>query len=175
MAYTTPTTAVAGVIQTAAIWNASVRDNILYLADRVDNPPRAVVYHNTTQSLANGVDTSVAFNSELTDSAILHDTVTNNNRITIPSGQGGMWLFTGYVEFAANVTGQRKLNIQTLSGTILASQTLDAAAGANPTRLNVAAIVTLAAADWCQLIASQNSGGALNLSATPLFGAQRIA
>lgn len=160
---------------TSAIWNASVRDNILYLKDREDNPPRAFAYHSTTQSIATGADTAVALDSEFVDSATLHSIATNTSRITIPSGQDGWWLFTGRVEFAANATGQRKLILRLGGTTEIAGVQLDAAAGANVTKLAIAFMWNAAAAEYYELIVSQNSGGALNLSTSPYFLAQRIA
>lgn len=173
MAYTTPTTA-SGQVLTSAIWNASVRDNIIYLQDRADNPPRARVTHNATQSLTNGADTALAFNTEATDSAALHDTATNNSRLTVPSGQAGFWLFVAYCEFAANATGQRKLAIRVDGATVFAGVAVDAAAS-GVTRLAVTALLALTAGQYAEAVASQNSGGALNVSTDPQFSAQRIA
>lgn len=46
----------------------------------------ALVYHNTTQAISSGVTLTVAFNSEIADTNSFHDTVTNNSRLTVPSG-----------------------------------------------------------------------------------------
>lgn len=46
----------------------------------------AIAYHNTTQSFTASVDTALAFNSEIADTDGFHDTVTNNSRLTVPSG-----------------------------------------------------------------------------------------
>jgi len=45
----------------------------------------ALVYHNTTQSITTS-PTSLAFNSETYDLDSWHDTATNNDRLTVPSG-----------------------------------------------------------------------------------------
>lgn len=174
MAYTTPSTAAGGLILNS-IWNASVRDNIIYLQDREDNPPRCQIAHSTTQSIANSTDTVVAFNTDDLDSAALHDTATNNSRITIPTGQGGLWLFTGYVEFAASATGQRKLALRVDGATVVAQQLVDAAAAGVTTGLNVALLAVRTASQYVELVVNQNSGGALNLSASPRFMAVRVA
>lgn len=174
MAYSTPSTAAGGIL-TDAIWNASVRDNILYLKDRIDNPPRANVYHNATQSLGtSGTPAALAMNSEYNDSASLHDNSTNNSRLTIPSGQDGWWLFSAYCEFAANATGQRKLYLQVNGTTVFASVVVDAAAS-GVTQLTVAGLVAVTAGQYVEVWASQNSGGALNVSASPYLAGQRTA
>jgi len=148
--------------------------DVSYLKDRADNPPRARLTHSTTQSLTDGALTAVAFDGEATDSAALHDNATNNSRITIPTGEGGMWLFSGLVEFAANATGQRKLQFRTDGSANFGGVTVDAAAS-GVTQLALTFMLVLNAGQYAELMASQNSGGALNLTSTRQFSAQRIA
>lgn len=174
MAWTNPFTAVSAAVALASDWNTSGRDNLLYLKDRIDNPPRAAVTHSTTQSIGTGTDTVISMNSEYADSAALHDTVTNNSRITVPNGQGGWWAAGAYVEFAANATGQRKLFLQESASFIFTHTVVDAAAS-GVTRLAVAGLAPMGAAYYIETAVSQNSGGALNLAASPFFSAQRIA
>lgn len=170
---TVPNPATGDVIPAAHV--DDIATDLSYLKDRVDNPPRAFVYHNATQSIADATDTAVAFNSEFVDPAALHDTATNNSRITIPTGEGGFWLFTARVEFAASAAGQRKIYFRKGGSTELAGLLLDAAAGSQVTKLALSFYVDMAAGTYMEVIVSQNSGGALNLSASPYFTAQRIA
>lgn len=174
MPWTAPFTAVTGNVILASDWNTSGRDDLLYLKDRVDSPPGCRVTHNATQSLTSGTPTALAMNTEADDTGGMHDTVTNNSRITIPSGQAGRYLFTSSIEFAANATGQRSAIHQFDGVTQLGGATYDAAA-AGVTRLAVATLLVLNAAQYCEVLASQSSGGALNVSASPLFSAQRVA
>lgn len=173
MAWSTPTSVTTGNIITQS-WTEVVRDDLLYLYDRSDNPTRARVYHNTTQSLSTGVDTALAMNAETTDSATVHDTATNNSRLTIPSGQGGFYAIVAYCEWAANATGQRKLLIRADGTTTLEQVVVDAAAS-GATRLTVVALIALSAAQYVEAVASQNSGGALNVAANPYFSLVRLA
>lgn len=173
MAYSTPATAAGGFL-TDAIWNASVRDNILYLKDRLDAPTRTLLYHSTTQSIGNGSDTAIQFDSEITDVGTMHDTVTNNSRITIPSGGDGWYLFTGYAEFASNSTGQRKIYLRRGGTDVLQGWTLDAAAGSNTTRFGVSHQLACVAGAYFELIVGQNSGGALNISSFCYFSARQV-
>lgn len=78
MPYTAPTTRATSNLITATIWNTDLVDNITYLA----NPPACRVYHNTTQSIPHITLTKLSFNSERFDTNTMHDTVTNNSRIT---------------------------------------------------------------------------------------------
>jgi hypothetical protein len=172
-AWTTPNHATASTVATAAAFNTHEND-LLYLKDRMDNPARARVNHNATQSLTSGVDTALAMNSEASDSATMHDTVTNNSRVTIPTGEGGWYLITISIEFAANATGQRKLSARFDGATELGYIAVDAAAS-GVTRLSTSVLVALNAAQYVEALASQNSGGGLNVNTGMLFSVQRVA
>lgn len=56
------------------------------------SPPSCRVFHNTTQSMADNVETAVVFNSERWDTNGMHDTVSLTNRITIQTS--GLYLLT---------------------------------------------------------------------------------
>jgi len=77
MAYSSPATVVTATTITST-WGNSVKAATDYLA----NPPACRVYHNTTQSINDVTETTVAFNSERFDTDSMHNTVTNNSRIT---------------------------------------------------------------------------------------------
>lgn len=65
----------------------------------------AVVHHSTTTSIPNGgVSTPLAFDTEVSDTDAYHDTVTNNERLTIPSGQAGTYA-VGFVAQLASGNG----------------------------------------------------------------------
>lgn len=173
-AWVTPTHATASTLATSAAFNTHEND-LLYMKDRMDNPPRCWISNSATQSIPNATPTAVAFNTEFADTAALHDNATNNSRITIPTGEDGWYLFTGFVEFAANATGQRTLYLRRAGTDILSEATVDAAAGANATRLAVAFVLPANAATYYELVVVQNSTAALNISATNYFSAQRTA
>lgn len=63
------------------------------------NPPAVRVFHNAVQSLTNGVEVPLAFNSERFDTDTMHDNVTNNTRLTIRTP--GLYQVNATVEFAA--------------------------------------------------------------------------
>ena len=93
MAFTTPATAVAGTILTAAWLNTYVRDNVAWLAT---DSPSCRAYNAPGQSLPAAVGTSLTFNSERYDNAAMHSTSSNTARITVPTGGGGKYLVGGY-------------------------------------------------------------------------------
>lgn len=155
-----------------ANYNALVA-TINQLIDRTDFP-YVYLYHSGTQSIANATDTPVAFDSEISDPLLCHDPAVNT-RITVPAGEGGTWLFTAYVEFAASATGQRKILLKFKGSQEMDATQVDAAAGSNATKLSATTLTALVPGDYLEVWVSQNSGGALNLAAVPRFSAVRIA
>lgn len=105
MAYSTPRTWVAGEYPTAAQFNANIRDNVSFLA----NKPACRVYHNTTQTATNAATTYLAFNSERWDTDTMHDTVTNNSRITFKTA--GLFIVGGQIQ-CPGTTGRHALIIE---------------------------------------------------------------
>lgn len=90
MSYSAPSTHAVGYLVLAADWNQDVGDNIIALHDA----PGARAYHNTTQSASHAAVTALALNSEQHDNGSLHDTVTNNSRLTAPLA--GVYLMSGF-------------------------------------------------------------------------------
>ena len=70
----------------------------------------ARAYHNTTQSIPNATDTALAMNSEEYDTDTIHDTATNNSRLTFKTA--GKYLVWAEIEWAANGTGERFVAIK---------------------------------------------------------------
>jgi hypothetical protein len=94
MGWTTPRTWVDAEVVTAAMLNTHVRDNENWL--RAHHGCR--LYKSADQTVANGNNDVISFNSEVYDTDGFHDTATNNSRITIPAG------FDGYYLVIANAT-----------------------------------------------------------------------
>ena len=123
------------------------------------------VFHNTTQSINSGVETAVAFNSERFDQAggaasTQHDTSTNNSRLT--ALYAGIYQITGHLFWASNGTGVRYCYIR-LNGTTPISIRVEASAAVDPLgATQTSTLYSLAVNDYVELMASQNSGGALN-------------
>ena len=162
MGWTAPFTAVAGTAWKAADWNTYGRDNLAWLA--TDSPAcraynSAAISHTTT-----GAWQALTFNSERFDNASMHSTASNTSRFTIPTGGGGKYLCGAVFEFGSNATGFREAGIE-VNGTsfVAVSATVSVGAGAG-TAMTITTATSLAAADYVEVMAWQNSGGALNVT-----------
>ncbi len=65
----------------------------------------------TDLTVADSTWTTIAYNSENWDTDTFHDNVTNNSRITIPSGKGGKYEISVNIIFANNTTGERQVRL----------------------------------------------------------------
>lgn len=129
--------------------------------------PAARAYHNANQSVANATLTALALNSERFDSDTIHDTSTNNSRLTCKTA--GRYVITASAGFAANATGIRLIGIRLNGSTYIAqSVTNNVGAGQN-CNMEASAVYELAVNDYLELIAYQTSGGALNVEALANF------
>lgn len=136
----------------------------------------AQAYHDANQSIANATDIVLALNQERKDTDGYHDTVTNNSRMTIPTGQGGSYIIDGGVRWDFNNTGQRLAAIL-LNGVVIKG--ISYAPASNNSHISITTLYDLAAGDYVELRVFQDSGGALNVTASgnlsPEFRVQRIA
>jgi hypothetical protein len=156
--------------------NQDLRDNPAFLA----NPPACRVYHNADQSFADAARATAAFNSERYDTAAMHDTVTNNSRITMPVA--GLYLVTFNGHFIGSsdynlVDCEIRLNGAT---TIAVSNSLQHNVITAAPRLVVAFVYKYAAGDYVEARPYQDntSAAARNLQAvgnySPEFSATWI-
>jgi hypothetical protein len=167
MAYVTPRTWTTGELATAAMLNQDVRDNVAFLA----NPPACRVYHNATQTVATSTRTALAFNTERYDTAAMHDTATNNSRITFPVA--GLYLITGHVEWALNADpdGLRQLEIRAngSDSQILAIQGSVFNPASTTLEQSISTVHKFAAAEYVQLTAFQNSGSTFTINSVVMY------
>src|SRR5262245_53472431 len=127
---------------------------------KLNKPPRVRVLKSAVQSLTNNTFEALTFNTESFDSHGMHDTATNNSRIT-PNKAGLYWV-KGQVSFASNATGHRDARIMKNGTTELHSQFLGAVNGVN-TKVQTSGLVDFnGSSDYVELEARQNSGGALD-------------
>lgn len=138
------------------------------------------VYHSAAQSIATGTNVALAFNSERYDSDGFHDTVINNNRLTVPAGMGGKYLIFAHVEWAANTDATaRILQLRVNNAAYIALDSRPAiATAAITTRHTISTVYDLAAGDYMEIVVHQLAAGAVNITAagnfTPEFGMQLI-
>jgi hypothetical protein len=158
-----PRTWVVGFVDEQDL-NDEVRDPLLFLL----GPPRVGCYKSGDGALANNTWDEINFNAEFYDSHSAHDNSTNNSRISAP--ESGLYDIRVSVEFEANATGSRRVNVRKnaagnqASGTSLRFKVVNAVAGAgNETTVDLAFEAQLAAGDYIEVFCHQTSGGALNV------------
>lgn len=115
---------------------------------------------SSNQSIPNATFTTVAWPLETYDTDVMHDTVTNNSRLTAKTA--GIYAIVANVEFASNATGNRAVTITKNGATVLAEQVTNASS-TNSTRLSVATQYQLAVNDYVEASVTQTSTAALNL------------
>jgi hypothetical protein len=156
MAYSTPRTWVAGDVLTAAQLNQDVRDNVSFLA----NPPACRASHNAGQSVANATLTALALNIEIFDTDTMHDTVTNNSRVTFTTA--GLYVIEGGFEMPNTgdytvIAAMLRLN----GATTIAANSMGTMAtpNLNPV-IGVSTIYKVTAAQYVELVAFHTNGPA---------------
>jgi hypothetical protein len=129
--------------------------------------PSARVYSAANQSIATGTDTAVIFGSERFDTDTIHDTVTNNTRLTAQTA--GLYVITAHVNFDINATGWRSVMLRVNGTTVIAEDREIAAAGIEQ-RIPLTTMYQLSAGDYVEVVVRQTSGVALNLVTQANYG-----
>lgn len=81
--------------------------------DTAVKAPAAVRTKRTAdQTLSNNTITALTWDDETYDTQAMHSTVSNTNRLTVPSGWDGLWHVEMNLEFEANATGFRGIHIK---------------------------------------------------------------
>ena len=117
-------------------------------------------------TLSNNTDTVLNWNTETFDTDAFHSTVTNNSRITIPSGKGGKYRIYAKVIPNTNNTSQDysvQLKLRKNGSTIVATSFLSNAQYA-ATTLQLFVLIELVATDYLEILGTQNSGGSLGIT-----------
>ena len=135
----------------------------------------AKVYHSVDQSIPNDTYTNLAFNTEDYDTDVIHDTVTNNSRLTCKTA--GKYSVTGRVSWASDATGIRWCTLLK-NGSQVSRGNWFSAVGASTTVLIFADIMSLAVNDYIEIQVYQNRGSALDVLGGSIdktnFAMQRI-
>ncbi len=121
----------------------------------------ASVYKSAQQSVNNATETASNFDTEVFDTDGFHSNVTNNSRMTIPSGKDGKYLLLGRVAFVANTTGVRQGRLRK-NGNLIAVNTDTTPGSGGGQNIEVSGIYSAVAGDYFEVAYWQNSGGALN-------------
>jgi len=128
---------------------------------------------STTQTINNNTWTVVTFDVEEFDTDGLHDTVTNNSRLTAQIT--GKYIVACCLSFASNATGIRKLTIEKGSAGVQTSLNIVGMSGTFATTpgsafMTVGAVTELAAGEYVELFGFQNSGAGLGIEGVGTWG-----
>lgn len=143
----------------------------------LQGPPKARVGKTLNQSIPNGVNTAIQFDTELYDTDNIHDVAVNNTRLTCNTA--GEYLISGAVRWASNGTGVRVSFISVNGTARIAQQDAAAPAGTYAFSQQLVTQYHLNAGDYVELLVYQDSGSALNVetygsSASPVLSMARV-
>jgi hypothetical protein len=110
------------------------------------------------QSITNDVRTAIAFTSEAYDTNSFHDNATNNSRITIPTGQGGKYLFTFSMHWTTG-SGTRDLQLYKNGSVTLTPSAAIVAQAGSEVALNGSYVLNLVANDYIEVYGYTAGGG----------------
>jgi hypothetical protein len=123
----------------------------------------ARVFHSTTQSLADNTETALTFDSESYDTDTIHDGGGAHPERLIAT-TAGKYIIEGAAEIEASAVGIRQLRVRLNGTTIIGQESQLTASAGTVSRLAINVPYDLAANDYVELLALQNSTGALNAS-----------
>jgi hypothetical protein len=128
-----------------------------------DNTPAFHAYMSSNQSISNGTNTKIAFNSERIDTDSAFDTT--NNRFVVPSGGAGKYVFTYWVKMAVDDGKIVQLilykNGSELSGEETRANFFSSASNQSITSL-MSFVDTASASDYYEVFIYQNNGSSAN-------------
>ena len=118
---------------------------------------------STSQTIPTGTWTVVNLDGESFDTQNMHDNVTNNSRITIPTGGDGKYLIHAHAYFTGSTGGgNRGIRIRK-NGTTYLAVTYMGSVGTEMATPSVQTIANLSAGDYVEMEVYQTSGSDLNI------------
>ena len=123
------------------------------------------VYYNTSASVTDSTWTGAGFNTERYDYGAMHSTTVSSSRIT--AAVAGTYNFNGYVTWANNGVGSRRIRFQRYNSSSAAQEIFamceaDAGDEVHPVTVSTGGDVAMAAGDYVVMEVFQGSGGSLN-------------
>ena len=136
--------------------------------------PGVQIKLSTTFSIDSGSPITVDWDDEDYDTNNYHDNVTNNNRITIPTGQDGRYLVILEIAFnsTSGVGTYRSIGIRINGSTI--SNVLVAPHATFPMRFTCTTIREIVATEYFDAFVQHDIGSAINISTSCRFTVQRL-
>jgi hypothetical protein len=143
-----------------------LRDRVATLEGLESAPTNIIcrVYNSAAIShTTSGTFQALTFDSERFDPSGMHSTSSNTSRITVP--RAGKYLIGATIRFALSATGARQVRLRVNGATTIAQCNTAAYSGLEMV-LNISTVYQLAANDYVEVLAWQDTGGALNLQAS---------
>ena len=159
MAWTAPSTFVAGAILTAAQLNTNVRDNTGFLF----KPPMCVLRNTAgAVSIPNTTFTELLYAAELVDTDTMHSTTTNTGRITINTA--GVFCVTSNIAWSGQgAAGSRVLMQINKNGTEICRTDSGNYGASSALAFCLAVTTSCAVTDYLTFSVYQSSGAARNV------------
>ncbi|KKL47479.1 hypothetical protein LCGC14_2335110, partial [marine sediment metagenome] len=139
----------------------------------VSHPPAVRVTRlavTGNQPINNATNTALNFDEDIFDTDTMHDTVTNNSRLTATTA--GKYQITGNVNWVSNGVGIRQVWFL-LNGTTIIALIRDSGHGATTVGQVLTTLYSLAATDYVELFVHQTSTATIdilrNADYSPLF------
>lgn len=117
----------------------------------------------TNQSISNVTWTPVSFSIENFDIGGMADIAGQPTRLTIPTGEGGKYLFTAIVHFAAAAGGQRKMELKLNGTTVLSEGVRFTGDATSVSGLAIVDIQNVSAGDYVEIMLWHDQGAAVNI------------
>jgi hypothetical protein len=122
--------------------------------------------NTSAQTISNATDTVLNLNDEYWDTNSFHNPVTNNSRLTIPSGYGGFYIVFYKVTWATNTTGLRYAYAKLNGGSTLIGKGAWESDSDGVVTMVGTFLDKFTAGDYIELVVYQSSGGNLNTNGT---------
>ena len=158
--YTAPTTVSAGDALTASLYNTYVGTNVANLIV----PPAVSAVRSTSLSVPNTAGTLVPFNAtDKFDTDAMHDTVTNNTRLTINTA--GIYTIGGQCVWDGSGVGRRLHTIirYDSAGSTVESYQVEYSPSTTFCAPSWSLAMSCSVGDYLSFEVYQSSGGALSL------------
>lgn len=154
----TITLPVTGTAISSTTFGVPVKNN----CDALANPPIAKMRNSANQSITNGTDTAMTWDTEDFDTVGGHSTVTNTSRYTCQAGYAGYYQVNGTVFYAASTLGSFRTAWFKVNGTDVTGSSNKSLVAANTTMsVSTGTKVFLNAGDFVELWTRQDTSGAL--------------
>lgn len=127
--------------------------------------PAARAFNSASVNLVSGAPTDLTLNSERFDTADLHSTSSNTERLTAPVA--GTYVVGGHIAWSQSATGAREVRIERNSTAPIATELAITAGTGVLTVQSVMTVTRLSAGDFVNLNVTQYSGGDLGLVTFP--------